>query len=49
MPEAYLSKFYQKPKKSKSPEKSAKKPAAKESDPLPKAEGEDAFEIFGPK
>ena len=49
MPEEYLSKFYQRPKKNKSSEKPAKKPAAKEPDPLPKAEGEDEFEIFGPK
>ncbi len=49
MPEEFISKFYQKPEKNKTPEKSVKVPVRKESAPLLKTEEEDKFEIFGPR
>jgi len=49
MPEEFISKFYQTPKKNKAPEKSVKVPARKEPALLPKTEEEDEFEIFGPR
>lgn len=49
MPEEFISKFYQTPKKNKAPEKSVKAPGRKEPALLPKTEEKDEFEIFGPR
>lgn len=48
MPEEFISKYYQKQKKKKTPTNAAIVPGKKPSS-LPKAEDEDEFEIFGPK
>jgi hypothetical protein len=49
MPEEFVSKSYHRSKNNKAAEKSVKVPVRKEPAPLPETEGEDEFEIFGPK